>query len=159
MSFKIRNGDFERIVNTEALSRLCAKEGLPARISFPLAMVMTDIGTLLQDYLKTKESLIKKFEKEACSKRDEDGKPIRTSFDTNHPGFQIEWIEFMNLEIELRGDPITIDLVELEEKSGITISPADQVGMRPIVNCTFPGYEPEEEDEQVKEDTEEDLDS
>ena len=146
MSFKIKNFEFERITSTEALSKLCAREGLPAKISYPLAMLMTSIGELVQGFTDAKEKILKRFEKEACSARDESGKPDRVSFDTNHEGFRVEWLDFMALEVELRGDPIVIHLEALE-KVGLTISPMDQINMRPVIDCKLSENEKPKEKE------------
>jgi len=131
MAFRMKNSEFERIINGNALNEFCSKE-LPARISLPVAMAMRALQEAAQLYLAEKEKILVKFEEEACTQKDEDGKPIRQSFNTQHEGFQAEWLDFMDGEIELPCSPVEIDLEALEEK-GLFLTPLQQLGMYPLI--------------------------
>jgi len=138
VAFKIKNKEFEGLMKSQGVNRLF-NQTLPARLSYPLAMLMKVVQSAFDTFLQQKLVIIEKY----CD-RDEKNEPIRGekgeyffTKDNNAKEFTEEHKEFLDLETKIKEDRLPVDLKALDE-IGVELSPLDLMSLGLLIEFKGP---------------------
>lgn len=134
MGLKLTNRELNDLVNSMALNNFMTKP-LPARISYPLAVLMDALRSKIEIFNDERMKLVERL----CD-RDDDGNLVQDGetffFNEHREEFQSEFDDLLNCEVEVAADKVVIDGDALDSID-ILLSPADMAVLLPIIDFKF----------------------
>jgi len=145
---KVKNIVFEGFQNSPVMEKLFSAS-LPARISYPLALLMKRVNECLEIYSAEKKKVIEKY----CV-QDDKGNPVIEGIGTYNFApekrhlFNTEFQELQNLETTVTWDVLELSLEDLED-AGVKLSPLEILSLESIITFADPNTKSESDHETI----------
>jgi len=136
---KLTNQQLSALIIRPGLAKLRQTDGLPARFTFPLRLLIKQLTPAVEAYDEARRAIAEKY----CLRSD-DGKPkfgvgesfLWPSADAMR-GVEAEMRELNALEFEIQGERVRADLEALE-KLGYRPSVQDLLDLEPLIDFVIP---------------------
>jgi hypothetical protein len=140
---KIKNGVFENLMASSSVEKMF-KAHLPARISYPFALLMKSLQGKFETFMEEKRKILEKY----CD-RDDEGEPVKDkagqySFTNSETikTFVGEFNELMDLETKINHERVRINISGLDSLE-LKLTPNDILSLEPLIEFVD-DREPEE---------------
>jgi len=138
MSFKIKNHKLDTVLKSKGFTRITT-ESLPARFSYPLALLTKQLREAMDVIGDEQRKLAEKYcdrdDKEKLKRRQDGGYFFTERLDEFQPAFE----ELMNQETPISGNKIKVDLDALNSELEKPLTAMEIVELSLIIDFDFNG--------------------